>query len=364
MTSDAPRARKATEQLRDANRAHVLQLVRRGPLSRAELTAQTGLNRSTIGAVVGQLEAEGWLEQAEAAQARPGRPSALVRLTEHHGVLALNPEIDGIDVAVVGLGGQIVARSRISSSRDALEWLDRARRSAAELTGPRRLLGVGIAVPGMVDSDGVVRNAPHLGWHDVPLADAAARVFALPTRVANDAACGGLAERAFGAVSDESYVFLNGGASGVGASLFDGGERVVGANGFAGEWGHTVLNPRGERRSVEELVNKARLEATLGPLDRLDPTSASGPELDEQLDWLALTLGNIVTVGNPSRVALGGFLGWLDRVRPGWLQAEVRRSALAPTAAAVQISAARLGPDALLIGAAELIAKRLPGEAP
>ena len=364
MISDAPRARKATEQLRDANRARVLQIVRHGPLSRAELTTQTGLNRSTIGAVVGQLEDEGWLEQAEATEARPGRPSALVRLTEQFGVLALNPEIDGIDVAAVGLDGQIVARSRIEPGRDALEWLDRARLAASELTGPRRLLGVGIAMPGMVDSDGVVRNARHLDWRDVPLADAAARAFALPARVANDAACGGLAERAFGAASDEAFVFLNGGASGVGGSLFDGGERVLGANGFAGEWGHTVLNPRGERRSVEELLNKARLEAALGPLDRLDPASASGPELDEQLDWLALTLGNIVTVGNPSRVVLGGFLGWLDRARPGWLQAEVRRSGLAPTAESVHISPAQLGPDALLIGAAELIAKRLPGEAP
>ncbi|HLP23108.1 MAG TPA: ROK family protein [Microbacteriaceae bacterium] len=370
-----PRQPKATEQLRAANLARVLELVRhRGPIARAALTEETGLNRSTIGAVLAQLSGEGWVSALDGTAEGPGRPSPVVHVTTDRVILAISPEIDSLECAVVGIGGDIRAR-RVIDAEPSLSpqgYLNAAHRvlddllaDASELTP----IGVGIAVPGLVDSDGVVRNAPHLGWREVSLASAAESVFGLPARAANDAACGALAERSWGAASSASdFVFVNGGSSGIGASMFSGGSRILGANGFAGEWGHAVINARGpaHEQTLEQLVSKRRMERLLGRhfVDRFETGELARPEVraevDAQLDVLALGLRSLVNVCNPERIVLGGYLSALELARPGWLAGAIRDSALHPVGAGVDVRTAQLGTNAITIGAAELIAERLP----
>ena len=64
----------------------------------------------------------------------------------------------------------------------------------------RRIVGIGIAVPGLVRArDGLVRTAPHLEWHDAPLRELVADATGLPTAVDNDATLGAVAEHLYGA---------------------------------------------------------------------------------------------------------------------------------------------------------------------
>src|SRR5690606_6918575 len=105
---------------------------------------------------------------------RVGRPSRRVLPSRHPGVIAVNPEIDAVTVAVVGLGASVEHRMRheldhIASPEEMValigELVTELRGGAAR---DRRIVGVGLAVPGLVrESDGVVRWAPHLGWRDV-----------------------------------------------------------------------------------------------------------------------------------------------------------------------------------------------------
>ena len=99
------------ESLRRHNLATVLRAVHYGrEVSRAELTRSTGLNRSTIGAVVATLEEEGLVTATEPVnEGAVGRPSPVIRPSREVHALAINPDIDAVRVALVGLGGYVVA---------------------------------------------------------------------------------------------------------------------------------------------------------------------------------------------------------------------------------------------------------------
>src|SRR4051812_5712304 len=174
----APRG-NSNDHLRRHNLSTILRLVHHErALSRSQLTQVMGLNRSTIGALVAELVERDLVTEGDAESTRQvGRPSPVVRPSGTPVGIAVNPEIDAITIGVVGLGGEVLVGTRhpLSSIPTAAEavaiiatLLDDLRPSLAD---DHRIVGVGVAVPGQVrGSDGLVRLAPHLGWHDEPFA--------------------------------------------------------------------------------------------------------------------------------------------------------------------------------------------------
>src|SRR3954464_13042329 len=164
-----------TEELRRANLRAILQTEHtHGPTTRAALTKQLGLNRSTIGALTGELQSLALVsEQTAAVGGRSGRPSHLVVPREDNVVVAVDVGVDRIAVALVGLGGEVLDRRTRGHQRGEHDVAHVVDRGAAMGAGGRgaargvRCLGIGVAVPGAVRaSDGVVRFAPNLGWID------------------------------------------------------------------------------------------------------------------------------------------------------------------------------------------------------
>ena len=105
----------AADELRRHNLAAVVESLHlHGPVSRSELTATTGLNRSTIADLIGELTNLGLVEEGPAvAPSGPGRPSPMVR-TRPQGavVLAIELSVDSVAVATVGLGGHVYEQVR------------------------------------------------------------------------------------------------------------------------------------------------------------------------------------------------------------------------------------------------------------
>ena len=100
---------------RQANLARLLRLAHlEGPLSRATLTAATGLNRSTIADLVGDLVSLGVVEErAPDPSRRVGRPSPLVSAHPRVMAIAVNPEVDALTMSAVGLDRTVRRRERI-----------------------------------------------------------------------------------------------------------------------------------------------------------------------------------------------------------------------------------------------------------
>ncbi|TXK19915.1 ROK family transcriptional regulator [Homoserinibacter sp. GY 40078] len=368
------------DSVRRRNLSTVLELVHRGgDPSRADLTARTGLNRSTIGALVAELVELGLVVETDpSATNRVGRPSRRVLADPRPAVIAVNPEIDAVTVGVVGLGADVTHRIRheldhVASPEEAArivgDLVDRLRAGPA---ADRRILGVGLAVPGLVRAaDGVVRWAPHLGWRDSPFARLVENIVGLPTVADNDATLGALAERLFGVGRGVDHlVYLNGGASGIGGGVVIDGRPYRGAWGYAGEFGHNRprLDDPAHRATVggtlEEEVSRARLLELLGRRTLDEPEfqaavlasddPALHAELARQQIVLGGALGNAINVLGPELVVLGGFLATLHAWDAEALDAAVAARTLPIAWEGTRIQAAGLARDRLLIGAAEL----------
>ncbi|NYF16720.1 putative NBD/HSP70 family sugar kinase [Microbacterium sp. AK009] len=370
---------------RQRNLSTILTLLHRsGSLSRASLTEATRLNRSTIADLVGQLVRHGLVtERAPDPARRVGRPSPVVEISPRVVAIAANPEVDAITIAAVRLDQTTVIRERHEVDRPPTpaettallaarleEWREGVLADAA-------IVGIGLAVPGLVRaSDGLVRDAPHLHWRDVPLGDLVGEATGLLTRVANDASLGALAEHLFGAARGvDDVVYLNGGASGIGGGLIVGGVTVGGSGGYAGEFGQNRpgIADGADRLAadgvLEDEVSRSRLLAAVG-LDSADePTLAAAladppdpraraavaAEVARQRRILSTALANAVNVLNPSVVVLGGFLATIADVDVDDLLTRVRAQAMPAATEDLQLRLASLAEDRLLIGAAETV---------
>jgi predicted NBD/HSP70 family sugar kinase len=377
-----------TPHLRRSNLALILaQLRRRGQCSRSQLVEATGLTRSAIAGLVGELELLGLvIEEPSRSHGRPGRPSPLVRVDDRSvGALAIEIFVDEIAVAIVGLDGSVVHSVRVARSRDRVTpegtvadlaiLLDQLR-EGTQATDERHLVGCGVAVPGLVRSrDGLVVAAPNLGWSDVALADALACVVGgeLPLSIGNDADLGALAESRFGAGVDSGHMVFVSGEVGVGGGIVVGGRPIAGHHGFAGEIGHFPVNPDGlrcrcgsmgcwetevgesallTRAGLDPEGGSAAISELLELADAQDPVALRA--LADEARWLAIGIAGLINVCDPDMVVLGGlFARILPQIR-ATLDDELAQRNYRAARRDVAVVGARLGPNAVTVGAAEL----------
>lgn len=353
-----------------------------GGVSRAQLTERMGLNRSTIGDLVRELDELAVVHQSapdvSGTRAGAGRPSLDVNPDpDSVHVLAAELGVDTLDVARVGLGGLVLDRvsrpTPTPSDPDAV--VDVVVEMLRELLGSAspgsRLVGIGVAVPGVVnDASGLVRFAPNLGWSDVSLTPMLASRIGLkvPVRLGNDAELGALAEHIRGAGRHLSHLVYLSADVGVGGGVIVEGLPMRGASGYAGEVGHQRFDSGSTRCRCgntgcweTEIGSHAVAEAVGCPPDRIDelerylqPGRPVPPALRRLAHSLGVGLGGLVNVFNPEVVILGGVLRWVyPLVRDDVLDA-FEAWALDAPAREASIVLPWLAGDSIIVGAAEL----------
>jgi predicted NBD/HSP70 family sugar kinase len=352
-----------------------------GQISRAELTSLMGLNRSTIAGLVGELESLGISEHTTpvgGVRQGAGRPSAGVRIAaEGPFVIAVDLGVDRAVVARVGLGGRVLERAQAPVHSDGEAWQVGAAvaaliRQVVEDAPPAApLVGIGISVPGLVRrSDGLIRLAPNLEWHDVSFGPIVLAALGLdvPVSLANDADLGALAEHVRGAgVGVDDLIYVSGNV-GVGAGVIAGGVRLEGAGGYAGEVGHLRFNPQGRPCHCgnlgcweTEVGGHAIAEAIDCPPDKV-------AQLDEVLEGFTVPprglrttgtalghgLASIVNTFNPRLVVLGGYFRSLYPLVGAEVDKGLADRALPAPLESVTLVVPALGSDSALLGAAEI----------
>ena len=385
MALTAPAARPlpaSQDDVRRHNLGSLLSLLHvRGATSRADLTALTGLNRSTVRALTGELVDAGLaVESAPVGRGGAGRPSITVEpASDHVYVLSVDLGVERLTAVRVGLGGVVLDRRSlrqtpgdfsVPSTLARLSGLLRALLDGAPTDGV--CVGIGIGVCGVVSTDeGTVRFAPNIGWIDVPLRDLMAEVLdtRLPIDLGNDGDVGALAEHLRGAGRGASDMVFVAGEVGIGGGVIVGGRPFRGAGGYAGEVGHMSVDPKGRvcrcgRRGCweTEISDQAVLLAT-GALD--------GVTLDDVLAayvagerWaqagvrrvgrsLGAGVANLVNIFNPELIVFGGAVRHIfSATEP--LVREALAGALAAPGQGVRLAVAGLADDSVLVGAAEL----------
>ena len=375
-----------SETVRRSNLSAIVRAVHlRGPLSRSELVRHTGLTRSAIRGLIGELVAGGLLTETRSEPVgAPGRPSPLVHAgPDGVAAVALEINVDSLAAAHVGLGGTISELVRVDRPR-AHVTVDEILADLADLARPildsashnDGLVGIGVAVAGIVRrSDGLVRLAPNLGWKEVPLGHllAAAIRSDVPIAIANDADLGGLAEHRRGAAVGAADVVYVSGEVGVGGSVTVEGQPLIGAAGYAGEIGHMIVNPAGSacgcgsfgcweteigesamlvragrpanggRAAIEELIAAA-----------VEGEPAAMASLERVADWLGIGLASLINIFNPTLIVLGGVLGQIHPLVGTHIDAAIASRALPASRQLASVTPGALGVNAPIIGAAEL----------
>ena len=358
-------------------------LHRHGAATRSELVAASGLTRSAVGALVGELVELGFVaEERSKSDGQPGRPSPLVRVVNSHVVIAMEVLVDSIAVAVVGLGGEVLQSIREEQPREERPP-EHAVASLTRLTGvvldrldaDVTIHGIGVAVAGVVRREqGIVAVAPNLGWVGVPLGRLIERSTGIdaPLFVGNDGDFGVLGESRRGSAAGLGDVVYISGEVGVGGGMLIGGSPLDGAAGFAGEVGHIPVRVDGApcncgssgcwETEVGELALLRRVgrpesggrEAFLDVLadaERGDPAVLEA--LREHGTWLGFGLAGIVNLFDPELIVLGGSFTDLFPYVEGALSAELERRVFDVVRQQVAVVPARLGENAPLLGAAE-----------
>jgi predicted NBD/HSP70 family sugar kinase len=354
-TSDPTRAR-------DINLLAVLDVLRaEGSTTRAGIARSTGLSAPTISEVVSDLVAAGVVRQAGQGPATGGRRGGLVELIPaSYVVAALDLSARHPLLAQVDLCGQLVESSIVRVPRRALKTPAALVRWLGELDTDGRVLGIGVAVPGVTDpAAGRIEWSPRYGWRDVDLRDLLVAAGTTGTvLVENDLNLAAVGEHA--ASGDDSLnMAMLGLRGGLGAGLIVGGKLYHGSHHAAGEVGYlaTSARPVGSSRefgplekAVFDELRRAGLadEGTLQLLDQEAlPTPLPSRSADVLEDLIFSAALALATVLDPEHIVLGQELTALVPHLPGGLQA--RLDSLLPHTPSVVAS--QLGELASLRGA-------------
>jgi glucokinase len=308
--------------------------------------------------------------------------------------LAVGIDIGGTKIAagVVDEDGRVLARSRRETpTTDPLEVVEAIAQITEEFRRDHHIRSVGVGAAGFVDAtQSTVLFAPHLAWRHEPLRDSVARRTRLPVLVDNDANAAGWAEWRFGAAQNESDLVLITLGTGIGGAIVIDGQPYRGHSGIAGEFGHMQVVPDGlpcpcgnrgcweQYASGRVLTRRAREAAVAGTTFGSQLLAEAGGDVEaiggalvtahaqagheeatawiaEVGDWLGVGIANLAAALDPGIFVIGGGVSDAGDLLIGPARAAFSRTLTGRGyRAEAQIVQAHLGPEAGLIGAADM----------
>jgi predicted NBD/HSP70 family sugar kinase len=239
-----------SETARLINRRITLNFIRRHqPMSRADLARRSGLQRSTVSAIIDQLIDEGWVTEGAIGRAPRGRRPRYLHLNvERAGIIAveLRPELTTVGLA--GVDARFIEQASWRTPATPVAFVHELARSVAALRSshPRIVCeGIGISLPGRVKA-GRLMFAPNLGWAGVDLAALLEAEIKLPVVLENAANACALAELWFGRHPEHvRHIVAITVSEGIGVGLLLNGQLVHGCDSMAGEFGHVTFDENG-----------------------------------------------------------------------------------------------------------------------
>ncbi len=265
---------------------------------------------------------------------------------------------------------------------------------ALDDAGVKKIRGIGMGSPGPLDPEtGVVIDTPNLGWKDFPLARNVEDHFGVPAVLDNDVNMGTYGEWCFGEVQDCRNVLGMFPGTGIGGGIIIDGKLYHGASGSAGEVGHMTLEVDGpfcgcgKNGCLEGLASRIAIAKEVVALaargDAPYIMENCGTDLskvrsgmlsraieagDTQVEhvvrraafYVGVGVANLINVLSPEAVVLGGGLvEAMEELYLSEVKKAVKEHAMPFLRKNVRIVPAKLGDDAVAMGAARLIHDKL-----
>lgn len=384
---------------REQKSLDLLEIIRqRGPLTRTELSQATGFNIVTVSNYVGEFIKQGLVVERGFDVSTGGRKPILVELSAKAG-FAIGVDLGPMDYPQITMTGVVadlkgVIVHRIARSR-SITSMDQALTYAGELirellnappVDPKKIRGAAIGVGGILDERaGTIRDTSHRGIRTSYLAlqDRWEAEFKMPVFIGNDASLAGYGEYRLGLDRPvENMVYLY---SDVGASLILHGHVYWGSGGSAGELGVCVSSEDDyltwvkspafvlsnvwdlgltaqAKKLVSEghptaIVQRAQGNVEAITMETVLQAAEGGDQLARELvEHGALQLGirvaSIVNLLNPEVVVIGGGIEKAGALLLEPIWRAVKRYAYEEPASLVDVLPAKLGENAVALGAA------------
>lgn len=350
--------------------------------SRAALAKSTGMSRSAVNTAVAKLIESGRLiesgEEPKGVGSGSGRPRTT--LVTAPGVALLGGIDFSHDHFRVALGdgtGAVLAEERYDVDVDlhATEAMDRAAEALLSLADGRKLDAVAAGIPGPLDSsNGLVSSATILSsWVGLNPAVELGRRLDTVVHPENDAVLGAMGELRAAPRTAASTIMYVRAAAGLGSALIVDGRPFRGANGLAGEIGHTPLASRGEQcrcgkrgcleavvsyQVVLERLRVCHPSLPAGEVTLRSPADESSNRvLGEAGSTLGEVLGMFCNLVNPTALVIGGELGESGPAFFEGVESGVRRHAMPGIANALKVTPAVLGDRSEIVGALAMAAR-------
>lgn len=396
---------KTADQLlvKQINKILVLNTIyRERTISRAEISKLTGLNKSTVSALVDELLSEGLVLEIGIGESQGGRkPINLAINSEFGSVIGIDLGVNYVLSILTNFAGDIIWEKRVATNNvmnsqeqnvDHLFTLIRETMQHAPLTRCG-IIGIGVGAPGMVNYDqGYILSAPNLLWENIKLKDIIEDEFNIPTLVDNEANAGAIGEKWFGFGKKISELVYVSAGTGIGAGIVINNELYRGARGLAGEIGHMTVDVHGikctcgnigcweEYASEKALLRYLKENAAKHPDSLLLAEGSLNPdsltifkiaEAAKKGDSLAIAglknigyylgvgIANLINVFDPKCVVVGNVLPLAGDIFMDELRKEVERRSFSFKYSNVKIVPSELSMKACALGAVALVISRI-----
>ncbi|MGB3341417.1 MAG: ROK family protein [bacterium] len=292
----------------------------------------------------------------------------------------------GIDIGGTNIKSALVKDDKIIKRKKVLTYADQGPSAVVDqiikaiqiFEKPLSHIGIGIA--GIIDSrKGIVRYSPNLaGWSDVKLARLIKREFKVPVKILNDVNSICLGEWKFGAGRGYNNIFLFTLGTGVGGAAVCEGKLLFGANGFAGEFGHSVIKYDGKkctcgqfghlegyvgaRYIVERTKRRMRKQkSTLRKYKKITPyiiaqEAKRGDVLAKEIFaeigfYIGIGLSNIISLFDPEVIIVSGGISRAGKILFDSIRKTADERIMGSVYRDFKIIPGKLGDDAGILGA-------------
>jgi predicted NBD/HSP70 family sugar kinase len=360
------------------NTAIVMEFILRGaPLSRAQISERSGLNKATVSSLVQDLINGSLVREIGRGISSGGRKPVMLEFVATSGyAIGIDLGVNYIRGVLTDLQGGVVAERTSSIRRTEPNAVVQQLCGCIEdliqeaPASPYGIVGIGVGVPGLVDENGSILFAPNLKWRDIPLQRQLAEKFELPITIDNEANMGAIGEQKYGAgrnINNLIYVSIG---IGIGTGLILQKTLYKGASGFSGEMGHLSIEAHGkscscgnrgcwEMYASEQSLLEQAAAYGYSDLESLLLAATEGHEQVLELfsnigEYIGIGIANIVNVFNPDAVIIGNRISQARTWMEDKIHQTVVQRALRFHLPRVQILFSELGERSAMLGAAEI----------
>lgn len=330
-----------------------------------------------------ELLEEELIMDAGKEQSTGGRRSSLLKLNAAAGyALSFDIGVNYLTGVITNLNGVIIWKIREFIQDTTFEYYFKKIITLIKLlenhvpSSPYNIVGLGIAVPGMLNTNGIILNAPNLQWQNIHLLDLLNEHITYPAIMNNEANAGAFAEFSHTYNQQHQNLLFISIGYGIGVGIIVNGELYLGDHGYSGESGHMIIQMDGKHcrcgrygcweayASEYALIREAETtfslkNATIEKILELEETGLSTETLYTNFSqYIGIGLMNLIYTFNPSKVIIGNRITLLQKELEHKIKNYVHEQSASFYKDDIEIEFSSLREDAMLIGAASLAIKQ------